>query len=187
MLIVSKDVKMTEFIRASMPQNKYYRIVTASSAAEARRTLRRTPIDIALINTPLPDEFGTKLAVDLSRECAVAVIVKPELVERAIYKLEPHGVVTLSKLLQRSVVYQTILLLASSVVKLKKLHDDNHELKAKLRELKQLTEAKSLLITKKGLTEEQAHRYIEKTAMDNGMRKSDAVRQIIEELSDEVL
>ena len=66
---------------------------------------------------------------------------------------------------------------------MKKLWRDNSELKLKLRDLKLITYAKSLLITEKGMTEDEAHRYIEKTAMDKGMKKSDAVKIIIDELS----
>ena len=182
-MIVSTNNKVIDFIKTFLPQNKFYPVIVSANAAEARRTLRRTPIDIVIIDTPLPDEFGTKLAEDMSKECAVAVIVKPELVERTVYKLEPHGVITLSKMLQRSIFQQTLLILASSVSKMKKLWRDNSELKLKLRDLKLITYAKSSLITEKGMTEDEAHRYIEKTAMDKGMKKSDAVKIIIDELS----
>jgi len=182
-MIVSTNGKTVDFITSLMPQNKFYPVVVSANAAEARRTLHRMLIDIMIIDTPLPDEFGTKLAVDFSKECAVAVIVKPELVERAIYKLEPYGIVALSKILHRSILNQTLLLLASSVSKMKKLQKDNNDLKIKLRELKLFTTAKSLLISEKGMTEEQAHRFIEKSAMDNSLKKSDAAKRIIDELS----
>ena len=76
-MIVSTNNKVIDFIKTFLPQNKFYPVIVSANAAEARRTLRRTPIDIVIIDTPLPDEFGTKLAEDMSKECAVAVIVKP--------------------------------------------------------------------------------------------------------------
>ena len=181
-MIVSANAKVIDFVKSLLPQYKFYPVIVTSNAAEARRTLRRTPIDIIIIDTPLSDEFGTKLAEDLSFEYAVAVIVKPELVERTAYKLEPNGVITLSKMLQKSILLQTLMILASSVSKMRQLRKDNSDLKLKLRELKLVTEAKSLLITEMGMTENDAHRYIEKTAMDKGLKKSDAVKLIIEEL-----
>lgn len=184
-MIVSQSAKMTDFIRSTIPQNKFYPIIVEDNAAQARRTLRRIPCDIVIIDTPLPDEFGTRLALDCSKNHAAAIIVKPELIERTVYKVEPYGVVTLSKMLHRSILYQTVMLLASSVKKRNRLLNDNEELKEKLRELKLLTKAKGLLITKKGMTEEQAHRYIEREAMNNGLKKSDAVKIIIEKFSEE--
>ena len=51
------------------------------------------------------------------------------------------------------------------------LRKESETLKSKLREMKTLSKAKSLLISEKGMTEEQAHRYIEKSAMDGSMKK----------------
>ena len=138
-----------------------------------------------IINTPLSDEFGTKLAEDLSRECAVALIVSPELTERVTNKLEPYGVVTLPSKFYKTVFSQTLTLLASSVTKMSVLRKESETLKSKLREIKAMTKAKALLISEKGMTEEQAHRYIEKLAMDTSRKKIEVVRSIIEDLSNE--
>ena len=184
-LIVSKSQKMVDFIKAVMPQDRFFPIHVLSSAAEARRILLNTPIDIVVIHTPLSDEFGTKLAQDVSKECATAVIVKPELLERAAYKLEPYGVVTLPSTLYKSVLSQTVMLLSSSVVKMNKLKESSEQLKGKLREIKAVTKAKALLISERDMTEEQAHRYIEKAAMDSGRKKMDIAKAIIRDITGE--
>lgn len=182
-LIVSKKTKMVEFIRSAMPPDRFYPVHVVSSAAEARRTLLKVPIDIVIIDTPLSDEFGTKLAQDVSKQCAAAIIVKPELVERAAYKLEPFGVVTLPGTLYRSVMYQTLIVLSSTITKTQQLRESSEKLKFKLREVRAVTKAKALLISEKGMTEEQAHKYIEKTSMDKGQKKSETAGEIISELS----
>lgn len=180
-MIVSKREKMVDFIKSAMPPERFSPVYTAGSAACARRTLLGKPVDIVIIDTPLPDEFGTRLAADVSRDCAAAVIVKPELVERTAYKLEPFGVVTLPGTLYRSVLYQTLMLLSSSVTKMTRLRESTESLNLKLREIKKVTKAKSFLISEKGMTEEQAHRYIEKTAMDRGIKKYEVAKEIINE------
>ena len=184
-MIVSKAGKMLDYIKSSLPPEKFSSVYVVSSAVQARQTELRTPVDIVIINTPLPDEFGTKLAQDLSVECAVAIIVNPELAERVTNKLEPFGIVTLPSKFYKTVFFQTISLLASSVTKMETLRKESETLKSKLREMKTLSKAKSLLISEKGMTEEQAHRYIEKSAMDGSMKKLEIARLIIEELSDD--
>ena len=184
-MIVSKAGKMLDYIKSSLPPEKFSPVHVVSSAVQARQTELRTPVDIVIINTPLPDEFGTKLAQDLSVECAVVIIVNPELAERVINKLEPFGIVTLPSKFYKTVFFQTISLLASSVTKMETLRKESETLKSKLREMKTLSKAKSLLISEKGMTEEQAHRYIEKSAMDGSMKKLEIARLIIEELSDD--
>ena len=184
-MIVSNNGKLTNYMKAEMPHERFYPVYVVTNAAQARQTELRTPVDIVIINTPLSDEFGTKLAEDLSRECAVALIVSPELTERVTNKLEPYGVVTLPSKFYKTVFSQTLTLLASSVTKMSMLRKESETLKTKLREIKAMTKAKALLISEKGMTEEQAHRYIEKLAMDTSRKKIEVVRSIIEDLSNE--
>ena len=181
-MIVSRSSKMIEFIKSALPPERFSPIIVCSNASDARRKILSRRSDIVIIDTPLPDEFGTKLAQDLSGEYAVAVIVKPELLERCSFKLEQYGVVTLPKTLYRSVLYQTMMLLSVSVTKMKRLSQDRDQLKAKLREVKNVTKAKALLMSQRNMTEEEAHRYIEKTAMDSGRKKGDVAKEIISEL-----
>lgn len=186
-MIVSKNSKMVEFIRSAMPPDKFSPVIVVADAGQARRTILRTPAEIVIIDTPLPDEFGTRLALDLSEKCALAVIVKPELLERTSYKLEQHGIVTLPRTLYRSLLYQTLMLLSVSVTKMKQLSKDRDALKAKLREVRIVTKAKTLLISEKSMTEEEAHHYIEKAAMDSGKKKTDVAAELIRELSDDIV
>ena len=184
-MILSKNSKMVDFITAAMPPDSFSPIRVLSSATDARRTLLNTNVDIVIIHPPLTDEFGTKLAQDISKECAVAVIVKPELLEKAAYKLEPYGIVTLPSTLYKSVLYQTVMLLSSSVVKMNRLKENTKQLREKLHEIRTVTKAKSLLISERNMTEEQAHRYIEKTAMDSGKRKIQIAKAIIRDITGE--
>lgn len=181
-LIVSKDGRAVEFVKSAMPKSEFSPVMTAGSAAEARRAVLGTRIDITVINVPLPDEFGAELAKSLSEQCGVVVLVKPELYERAVYKLEPFGVITLSKAMNRALLYQSLKVLSASDSKIRQLEESTAKLERKLLDMKLVNRAKSLLIEEKGMSEEQAHRYIEKLAMDNSLKKSEAARRIIDEL-----
>lgn len=186
-MIISQNVKMVDFIKSAMPPDKFFPVHVVTNASQARRKLLSSPVDIVVIMTPLPDEFGTKLAQDLSSEYAVAIIVKPELLERAAYKLEPFGIVTLPSTLYKTVLYQSLMLLGASVTKMKRLSRERDKLKAKLGEVRLVIRAKSLLISERFMTEDEAHRYIEKAAMDSGRKKGEIAAEIIKELSNEEL
>ncbi len=179
-LIVSKDQRAEEFIKGAMPQSEFYPVHTVGNAAEARRTLRKTPINIIVINIPLADEFGAKLAQDCSKSCGVMVLVKPDMYEKAVYKLEPFGVLTLSKAVTKAMLYQSLKVIAASDEKIRQLEQNAKRLEQKLLELKLVNEAKSVLIERDGMSEEQSHRYIEKLAMDNGLKKADAARRVLD-------
>ncbi len=44
-----------------------------------------------------------------------------------------------------------------------------------------LSRAKQLLMDRRGMTEEQAHRFLQKQSMDSGMKMVDMARQMLDE------
>ena len=64
-LIVSASEKLDNSLRALLPGTEYYPVQSARSVGEARRLLLGSSFDLVLINTPLKDDFGTQLAIDV--------------------------------------------------------------------------------------------------------------------------
>ncbi len=58
---------------------------------------------------------------------------------------------------------------------------ESKKLEKKLKDMKNISRAKLLLIINKGLTEEEAHKYIEKKAMDDRLPKVQVALGIIKE------
>lgn len=145
------------------------RIQIASSGSEARRALLDRDFDLALINSPLPDEFGHELALFLSVSCNAAVImlIKNDLSESVADQLEPQGVFTLSKPLNRLLFYQIIRVANASRLHIMTLTEENRKLRQKIDDMRIISRAKCLLIQEKHLTEAEAHSYIEKNAMNH--------------------
>ena len=180
-LIVSATVKPVEFIKDVLPKNDFSPVLTAASAGEAKRILLRTPVDIVIINAPLGDDFGVNLAVDIvtNTGSGVLVLVKPELYEEISYKMEQYGILTLTKALNKQTLYQTIKLLSATSNKMKKLEESTAKLEKRLKEMKAINRAKGYLIEIENMSEEEAHRYIEKTAMDECVKKIEVAERII--------
>ncbi len=181
-LVVSAAEKPAERIKETLSFGSFSVLPPAASASEARRTLDSADVDIVIVNTPLKDEFGAQLAVDAAavRSKGVLIIVKPEVYEQVSYKMEDYGILTLSKSSGREIMLQSVKLLSASSVKLKQLEENAAALQQKLRDLKTVNRAKGLLIECLKMSEADAHRYIEKEAMDSCVKKVDAARRIIE-------
>ena len=69
--------------------------------------------------------------------------------------------------------------LESTKERLRRLEKKSVSLEDKMQEIRLVNRAKWLLISEKGMTEDDAHRYIEKLAMDKCITKHDAAQQII--------
>ena len=64
-LIVTATDSFTEKIMPLLPVTDNWPVTVVRSIGEARRKISETAFDIVLINAPLPDDFGMRLAVDI--------------------------------------------------------------------------------------------------------------------------
>ena len=179
-LIVSKSDRTPEAIGPILTMNGIGKILRAQSAGEARRTVMSRVVDIAIINTPLSDDFGIQLAIELSeRNICVLTFVKGDRYEQIAYKLEEYGVITLAKPVDRASLVISVRMLKAMRAKLVKMETQRSSLESKMREIRLVNRAKLLLVERLSMTEEEAHRFIENQAMDSCVKKGEIAENII--------
>ena len=181
-LLVSGSEKanqsLAQFVRST---DRAERILTAQSGGEARRLLLEQEIGILIVNAPLPDEVGHELAIHAVHTTAAGalLLVKEDTAEAAAEKVEPDGVLVLPKPLNRSMLFQSLRLLRAARNRMASLQIENRKLHRKIEEIRTVDRAKCVLIECCGMTEPDAHAYIEKTAMDQRITKLQAANQIL--------
>ena len=74
-LIVSASDSFTNSVMPLLPMTDYWPVSTVGSVGQARRRLADTEFDIVLINTPLPDDFGMQLAIDICSTSGAGVLL----------------------------------------------------------------------------------------------------------------
>ena len=180
-LVVSASQKITDLFNELLPSGTFNPIVSASSCSEAKRVLISAEYDIIVINAPLTDEFGSDFALDLVQDSSSAVLLlaSSDIYSEVSNKVESYGVMTLSKPLNRSTLYTAMTLANSTRARLRVMEKKNKSLSAKMGEMRIVNRAKWALIESLGMTEEQAHHYIEKQAMDMRMPKGDIAVNIL--------
>lgn len=179
-LVVSGSDKAFDYISELLPPNEFYPILKAGSAGEAKRMLLSAAVDIIIINTPLTDEFGTELALDLSENpVGVLLLVKSDNFEQVCYKVEDNGILTVAKPGSRQIIYGAVKLLAATAAKLRKLEKKNRTLQEKMTDIRTVNRAKWLLIENLNMSEKDAHYYIEKQAMDTRLSRREVAESII--------
>ena len=109
LLLVSAADKFNRSISDLLPENIYYPIKTVSDMGSAKRELLDRSYDIVIINTPLPDDFGIRLAIDICQSSSTGVLlfVKAEHYPDINAKVMPYGVLTLSKPTSAQMILQT--------------------------------------------------------------------------------
>ncbi len=180
-LIVSSSEKFNTAVMGLLPENEFNPVISVKTADEARRLLINREIDITIINTPLKDGFGTKLAQDIAEDFhrGVLLFVKSELYEEVTDKLIDYGVFTLSKPTSAPVIHQILKNMYAMQERLKRMEKKNATLEEKMDEIRTVNHAKWILIQNMKLTESEAHRLIEKQAMDTRRSKREIAEGII--------
>ncbi len=179
-LIVSSSDKVYEYLVDMLPSNEFSPISRVGSAGEAKRMLSQTTVNILIINTPLPDDFGIELALEMSdSSMGILLLVKSDLYEQVAYKVEDSGILTLSKPNSRQTIYSTVKLLAAMNARLCKMEKKNQTLQEKMADIRAVNRAKWLLIENLKMNEKDAHYFIEKQAMDTRLPRREVAENII--------
>lgn len=153
----------------------------AVSGGEARRLLRECNFELIVVNTPLPDEYGAELSAECARRTDAGVVLLAPAVhaDETSARVEDDGVFVVAKPFGRAILFQAIKLAQASRRRIVGLRRENERLQEKLTEMRLAGRAKAALMRYLNMTEDQAHRYLEKQAMDLRISKGDAARNVL--------
>ena len=184
-LIVSAAESFNDTLSALLPSSKYSPTHFVSNISAAKRVLAERAFDFVIINSPLPDDVGTRFAIDTvnSEESVVLLMVRTELQEEIYDKVAEHGVFVLSKPTSKPTMMTALSWLSSAREKLRKTEKKTLSIEEKMEEIRIVNRAKWLLIGELKLDEPEAHRYIEKQAMDRCVSKKVVAEEIIKTYS----
>lgn len=179
-LVVSSSPKVKEFLSEVLHEDEFDPVVYMNSAGDAKRELVSSSADIAIINTPLSDEFGTELAQYLSgMTMGVILLVKGNIYDEVCCRVENYGVLTIPKPCTHQMLYVALRLASAINARLSRMEKTNQTLRDKVADIKIVNHAKWLLITELGMSEEEAHHYIEKQAMDTRLSQREISENIV--------
>ena len=180
-LLVSASQSFVKTLQSLLPPSVYAPILVRCDAANARRSLLENRFDLVIVNTPLPDEFGTALALDACADsgAGVLLLVRAELFPQVNEQASPRGVLTLPKPLSQTLVSQSLTLLRGTRERLRRMEQKTATLEEKMQEIRLVNHAKWVLIEQLKMTEEQAHKYIEKQAMDRCITRRAVAENIL--------
>lgn len=180
-LLVSASEKFNTSILTLLPPTDYWPVTVAKSVGEARRRLVEESFDIVLINAPLSDDFGMHLAMDICSNsgAGVLLLIKNELYNEITSKVVPYGVMTMPKPTSLQLVSQSLQILRATRERLRQMEAKQISVEEKIEEIRLVNRAKWVLIECLNMTETDAHRYIEKQAMDLRTSKREIAENII--------
>ena len=174
-LIVSAGASSNEYISARLAELGYTRPTIIPSGAEARRRMLESDFELIVVNAPLPDEFGHELCSSAVEKTDAGVVLVP---------MSEQGVLLLSKPFSNTLFLQAIHLAAASNHRLQLLRQENARMQEKIAQVRLVSHAKCCLVEREQMSEDAAHRYIEKRAMDTRRSRAEIAQEILDSYED---
>ena len=180
-LVVSCAQKFNDILAQMLPGSEFYPVCYAGNISAARRELLGRSFDFVIINAPLPDDPGTRFAIDASGKpgTVVLLMVRSEIYEEVNAKVISQGVFTLAKPTPTQTLQQGLKWMASARERLRKLEKKATTIEEKMEEIRLVNRAKWILIEQLKMNEADAHYHIEKQAMDRCVSRREIALGII--------
>ena len=179
-LVAGGNEKLCELLSEILPKNEYAFLPPAKTAGEVRRLTMDRSVDLVILNAPLKDEFGIQLAQDLAENnMGVLLLTGSDVFEQVSYRVEQSGVITLAKPTTKQSLYIALRALTALRSKLLQMEQKTKALQQKMADIHTVNHAKWLLIQHDNMTENEAHRFIEKQAMDMRLSRREVAESII--------
>ena len=176
-LLVSRDSKIVSQISAFLVP-PLFDLTTTSDFNEARRLATERTFNIIIADSG--DGYDTDFAINISDSYSTILLLVPnEHFDEISYRVEGYGILTITKPFEPFYFYNMVKIAIAVQYKVQVLSSQTTKLKVKMEEIKQVNRAKMLLMQNMNMSEQEAHRYIEKEAMDRGMKKTAISEEII--------
>ena len=180
-LIISSADSFADALGAVLSPADHQPVVRVASISAAKRLLAERQFDFVMINAPVQDEAGIEFACDLASKSASAIVVfvRADAFAAAYEQLTPFGVFTMHKPLAQHAAMTALLWLAAARERNRQHESKAVSLAQKMQDIRTVNKAKWFLIEHEHMNEAQAHRHIEKQAMDRCVSRTQIAEEII--------
>ena len=161
----------------------YTPVFFAKNIVEAQRETVERFYDLIIIDLQHSDDLGTKFAIDLSSKklSVVLLFVFSENYNDIYNEVSDFGVFTVTKPFVDQSVMQALDFAKATRERIRNMDKKIATLEEKMADIKIVNRAKWALINLKNMSEADAHRYIEKKAMDGCVSKRVIAEEILKE------
>ncbi len=180
-IIAAKNQNACDTIADIVTDYGFFSAKTVLTGLDVREKFVYTEYDLLVIYAPLEDEYGLELISDIYEKsnAAMIIITKSDVADEVQKKVAFSGALTLSRPINKSMLSQAIRFVMTMREKIIQLKAENLELQQKINDLKLIDRAKCVLIQYLRITEAQAHRHIQKQAMDQRVSQLSVAKDIL--------
>ena len=177
-VIFSQANDTADKIRLAADESKFGSVILSDNPSND--FFLANPPSLVIVNAPLEKEFGLELAVNaLTYGCGVIITAPQKICGDIASKIGNRDIFILPKPFNHITLLQTIRFVALTKINNDFLKTEKEQLESKLRETKLIDRAKCVLVEYLRISEKDAHRQIQKRAMDMRTTQAEIAKDII--------
>jgi len=167
-LLVSDREENTVFFTEILNAVSLKQIIVVKSVGAAQKLLSERSFDLVLVNAPLPDESGESFARYIAAKGISQVILAVDSgqFDAVSAVCGADGVLTISSPVDKATLRTALALAKSAQNRIRHMQAENTQLKQRIEDIRLINRAKYILISCLNMSEQDAHKYIERQAMD---------------------
>lgn len=173
-------------LKELFPAARYEPCTVVSSGAILSQRLRQQHYDMVAIITPLTDEYGIRTAIQIAAGFStdVLLLVPADHYDQAVYMASDVSVYVLSLPVNRQSAWQAVQFMEKARSQITVIERQLKKTRDKYQELQMVSRCKLLLMQNYRWSEEKAHHYIEKTAMDHSITKMMVAKVLLDKMQE---
>ncbi len=153
--------------------------ITVSDGTNSSDLLKNIP-SLVIVNAPLEKEFGLDLAVTAyGYGCGVIIAAPQKVCADISAKIGSRDIFILPKPFNNITLLQVLRYVMLSKSNSNVLKDEKEKLEEKLRDMKLIDRAKCVLVQYLRISEAEAHRQLQKRAMDMRLTQAEVAQDIL--------
>ena len=180
-LIVSANEKAIRSALQLLQDEGIAQADSAQSGSSARKQMSEQDYELLLVIAPLSDESAEAFAADAAEHTAVSVLllVDGTSEEETEARMLPYGVPVLGRPVSKRLLSKVLHLLEAESNRLKGMQQENVRLHKKIDDSRIINRAKAILTEYLNMTEPQAHKYLERQAMELRVTKLEVAKRLL--------
>lgn len=180
-LLISHSEQSAVSLSQLLGSEGYAEISVCQTSQEAKELANGEVFDLICVNAPLEKENGIELSKYFAEttRSSVVIIVPQRNADYVNDALTEHGVLVIAKPVNKHLFHHFLQFTECFKMRMFRVIEENEKLKHMVADMKIINRAKFLLITCLNMSEDQAHRYLEKQAMDLRTSKLEVAKQVI--------
>lgn len=180
-LLISHSEQSAISLSELLKTEGYTRIFVSDNVKKAKELVENDEFDLICINAPLSQETGIELSEYFAKttRSSVVIIVPQKNADDVNDLLTKYGVLVIAKPINKHLFHHFLQFTDCFRARMLSFVEENEKLRNMVEDMKVINRAKFLLITCLNMSETQAHRYLEKQAMDLRVSKLQVAKQVI--------